>query len=131
MPLPYDVLLGSSMQSYGGDARNTSYPIGPSLSVNWVVPANLFPGGRTQSVTVPLIPPGTKYLDRWTQVDLSLKKMFSFGRQRLEGSLDMFNFLNSNVVLTQNQSLRSAAGSAVIHPAAAIAESVRAVEILM
>ena len=48
--------------------------------------------------------PGEKYLDRWTQVDLSLKKIFSFGNQRIEGALDMFNFLNSNVVLTQNQS---------------------------
>lgn len=103
-PLPYGVLLGASVQSYGGDAGNTAYPIGSALTVNWVVPANLFPGGRTQSVTVPLIHPGSKYLDRWTQIDLSLRKIFSFGTHRIEGALDMFNFLNSNVVLTQNQS---------------------------
>jgi hypothetical protein len=101
--LPFQVQLGASVQSYGGDAGNTTYPIGPSLQANWVVPANLFPGGRTQSVTVPLIPPGQKHLDRWTQVDVSFKKLFTIAGHRLEGSLDMFNALNSNVVLAVNQ----------------------------
>jgi hypothetical protein len=92
------------VQSYGGDSQNnTTYPISSALTVNWAVPTNLFPGGRTQPVTVPLIPPGAKYLDRWTQVDLSFKKLLTFGRQRFEASLDMFNALNSNVILVQNQ----------------------------
>lgn len=91
--LPLDVQLGVSMQSYAG---------GP-LTVNWAVPANLFPGGRSQPVTVPLIPAGEKYLDRWTQVDLSLRKIFTIGSQRFEGSLDLFNAFNGNVVLQRNQ----------------------------
>jgi hypothetical protein len=103
VPLPYAVVIGASMQSYGGDAANATYPIGPALTVNWAVPVNLFPGGRTQPVTVPLVAPGEKYLDRWTQLDLSVRKVFSFGAQRFEASLDMFNALNSNVVLVQNQ----------------------------
>lgn len=93
-PLPRNIILGTSVQSYAGEP----------LAVNWTVPANLFPGGRTQSVTVPLIAPGTKYLDRWTQVDLSLRKVFDRGIQRFEVALDMFNALNSNVVLAQNES---------------------------
>ena len=97
VPLPFGVQIGTSVQSYAGDP----------LTVNWVVPANLFPGGRTQSVTVPLIAPGTKYLKRWTQVDVSFRKLFTVGKQRLEGSLDVFNALNSNVVLAQNQSFGS------------------------
>ena len=105
VPLPFDLQLGASIQSYSGDSQNnTTYPIASSLTARWVVPANLFPGGRTQSVTVPLIPPGTKYLKRWSQLDLSARKGFTFGRQRFEASLDMFNALNSNVVLAQNQS---------------------------
>jgi hypothetical protein len=91
--LPYAVQLGISVQSYAG---------GP-LAVNWAVPANLFPGGRTQPVTVPLVAPGEKYLDRWTQVDASFKKIFTVGAHRLEGSIDLFNALNSNVVLQRNQ----------------------------
>lgn len=93
-PLPYDIQLGVSVQSYAG---------GP-LAVNWAVPATVFPGGqRTQAVTVPLIAPGTKYLDRWSQVDLSLRKLINVGKNRFEGSLDIFNALNSNVVLAKNQ----------------------------
>jgi hypothetical protein len=37
-------------------------------------------------------------------VDISFRKGFTFGKQRFEGALDMFNALNSNVVLAQNQS---------------------------
>jgi hypothetical protein len=91
--LPLGIQIGASLQSYAG----------APLTVSWVVPANLFPGGRTQSVTVPLIAPGTKYFDRWTQLDLSFRKLFVFGKQRFEGALDVFNILNSNVVLAQNQ----------------------------
>jgi carboxypeptidase family protein len=94
VPLPYDIQLGTSLQSYAG----------APLTVNWVVPTNLFPGGRNAAVTVPLIAPGTKYLQRWTQLDLSVRKGIAIGNQRFEGSLDMFNALNSNVILAQNQS---------------------------
>lgn len=93
VPLPLDIQLGVSVQSYAGNP----------LTVSWSVPANLFPGGRTQPVTVPLVPAGEKYLDRWTQVDASVKKLFNFGKHRVEGSLDLFNALNSNVILLRNQ----------------------------
>ena len=93
VPLPLDIQLGVSVQSYAGNP----------LTVSWSVPANLFPGGRTQPVTVPLVPAGEKYLDRWTQVDASVKKLFNFGKHRIEGSIDLFNALNSNVILQRNQ----------------------------
>lgn len=91
--LPLGVQLGISLQSYAG---------GP-LTVNWAVPANLFPGGRTQPVTVPLIPAGDKYLDRWSQIDVSFRKLLKFGGHQFEGAVDLFNALNSNVVLQRNQ----------------------------
>jgi hypothetical protein len=99
-PIVWGVQVGASLQSYAG----------LPLAVNWAVPANLFPGGRTQSVTVNLIPPGSAYLDRWTQLDLSFRKVFKLGRYRVDGALDMFNALNSNVVLTQNQNFGSTLG---------------------
>jgi hypothetical protein len=99
-PLLYGVQLGATLQSYAGQP----------LAVNWNVPANLFPGGRTQSVTVPLIPPGSQYLDRWTQLDVSFRKVFKVGRYRVDGALDVFNSLNSNVVLQQNQNFGSTLG---------------------
>ena len=91
--LPLAIQFGISLQSYAG---------GP-LSVSWAVPANLFPGGRTQPVTIPLVPAGEKYLDRWTQLDFSVRKILTFGSQRVEGSLDLFNAMNSNVILQRNQ----------------------------
>jgi hypothetical protein len=100
VPIVWGVQVGAALQSYAGQP----------LTVNWAVPANLFPGGRTQSVTVPLVPPGSQYLDRWNQLDLTFRKVFAIGKFRVDGALDMFNALNSNVVLQQNQNLGSALG---------------------
>jgi len=99
-PLPLDVQVGAALQSYAG----------LPLAVNWAVPTNLFPGGRTQAVTVNLVPPGSKYLHRWNQLDLSVRRVFTFGKVRLDGALEIFNALNSNVVLSENQNFGSALG---------------------
>jgi Carboxypeptidase regulatory-like domain len=99
-PLPLDVQVGAALQSYAG----------LPLAVNWAVPTNLFPGGRTQAVTVNLEPPGNKYLHRWNQLDLSVRRLFTFGKVRLDGALEIFNALNSNVVLSENQNFGSALG---------------------
>ena len=99
-PLPFDVQVGATLQSYAG----------LPLAVNWAVPTNLFPGGRTQAVTVNLLPPGSKYLDRWNQLDLSVRRTFRFGKARVDGALEMFNALNTDVVLSENQNLGSTLG---------------------
>jgi hypothetical protein len=99
-PLPWNFQLGATLQSYAGQ---------PS-AVNWAVPASVFPGGRTQPVTVNLIPPGSRYLKRWNELDLTLRRVIKVGRFRVDGALDIFNSLNSNVVLQQNENLGSALG---------------------
>jgi hypothetical protein len=100
VPIVRGIQVGVALQSYAG----------LPLAVNWAVPANLFPGGRTQAVTVNLIPPGSQYLERWNELDLSFRKAFTVGKYRLDGALDMFNALNSNVVLSQNQNFGSTLG---------------------
>ncbi len=100
-PLPLAFQVGAAFQSYAGDP----------LNVTWSVPVNLFPGGRTQSVTVNLIPPGTKYLERWNQLDVSLRKIFNVKKTRLDVSLDMFNALNGNVVLSETQAYGPSLGN--------------------
>jgi hypothetical protein len=50
-----------------------------------------------------LVAPGTKYLKRWNQVDVNLKKSFRAGRLELRPSIDIYNLLNSSVVLTELQ----------------------------
>ncbi len=99
-PLPLGVQIGASLQSYAG----------APLAVNWTPAASVFPGGRTQSVTINLIPPGSQYLDRWNQLDLSVHKVFKVGKYRIDSALDMFNALNSNVVLQQNLNFGSSLG---------------------
>ena len=100
-PIVWGVQVGAILQSYAG----------LPLAVNWTPAASVFPGGqRTQSVTINLMPPGSQYLDRWTQLDLSVRKTFPVGRYRVDGALDMFNATNSNVVLAQNQAFGSTLG---------------------
>jgi hypothetical protein len=92
-PVPLGVQLGAVFQSYAGVAA----------PVTWSVPATVFPNGRrTQAVTVTISDPGSDYLDRWNQLDLSARRAFTFRRLRIDGSLDVFNALNGNVVLTKN-----------------------------
>jgi hypothetical protein len=61
--------------------------------------------GRPLTNTAPqvnLLAPGELYGDRIRQWDLSLKKIFRFGGQRLTAGVDMYNLLNNNVTLLFN-----------------------------
>jgi hypothetical protein len=51
------------------------------------------------SVTVPLVAPGTEFLPRLRQLDLSIAKTVTMGRTRLLGQMDIFNLLNANTDL--------------------------------
>ena len=63
-PFPWKLEASMSLMSYPGSGGiTTTAAPAPYLAVDWVVPAVLFPGGRTQSVTVGLIPPGTEVLE--------------------------------------------------------------------
>lgn len=99
--LPLRLQLGIAFQSYAGEA----------LAVNWAVPASVFPNGqRTQSVTVNLIEPGTQYLERWNQLDINVKRNFEVRKARFDIGVDLFNMLNGNVVLVQNQNFGASLG---------------------
>ena len=54
-----------------------------------------------QSVTSALNPPGSRYLPRLNQVDMSLKRTFRTGRMQLEPGVSIFNLLNTAVVLQE------------------------------
>jgi hypothetical protein len=47
---------------------------------------------------VPLVAPGTEFLPRLRQLDLSFAKWFQAGRARLQGQVDIFNVANSNTI---------------------------------
>jgi hypothetical protein len=109
-PLPFGVQISGNWQGYPGvpigtDRQDVTFDptlnrvFDPSLNVNYVVDRTIIPSLTQTSVTVPLIQPGTKYLDRWNQIDIRLAKRFQIGKVRLQGQLDIFNVLNSNAIL--------------------------------
>jgi hypothetical protein len=129
--LPWALQISGSLQSYPGDARNASVDTGnsgniaaedPSLRVNWTVNnaavrAQIPTATLTQTqIIVPLIAPGTKFLGRQNQVDVRLKRLFSFGGRSVEAQVDLYNALNANPILTQNQTF----GTALDRPASVL-----------
>jgi hypothetical protein len=108
-PLPLGLTLGTSMVSNAGSLLGSNVP-DPTLPVMWAVPANLFPGGRTQPVTMRLDTPGTRYLERWNQMDINVRRTFRVGNVRLDPGVDVYNLFNTNPVLTENQNFGSSLG---------------------
>jgi hypothetical protein len=50
------------------------------------------------SLTIPLTPAGTEFLDRHTQLDMRIGKRFQVDRLRVHTQVDIFNLLNANPV---------------------------------
>jgi hypothetical protein len=107
--LKYGFNVGVSVVSFAGQnlligAGGAANVVGSTGSVAWAVPANLFPGGRTEVVSVPLASPGVVYLDRWNQLDISLRRAFRVKRFELRPAFELFNVTNNSVVLSRNTS---------------------------
>jgi Carboxypeptidase regulatory-like domain len=82
---------------------------GALLSANYAVPSAIVaqslgraPSGNVTNVTVNLLEPGTRYGDRLNQLDFRVAKILRFGRTRTMIGADLYNALNSGVVLTYN-----------------------------
>ena len=83
---------------------------GGQLAANWTAPNSAtvglnrpFAGLGSQTITVNLIEPGTLYGERVNQIDMRFAKILRFGRTRTTVGLDVYNLVNSNAVLTYNQ----------------------------
>ena len=108
--LPVGLQLSGSFQSYPGTVTygNTSTAT-PWLNVNYIVNRTIAAGLTQSQENIPLIPPGSKYLPRWNQVDLRLAKKFRFRDSGYwQAQADLFNGLNSHVVINQIQTYGSA-----------------------
>ena len=109
-PLKYGISVSGTWQGYPGVPNGTNRQDGdytaasnrvidPSLNINYNVTRTQIPNLTVASITVPLLTPGTKYLDRWNQIDLRFSKRFEYRRLRFSGQLDFFNLLNANSIL--------------------------------
>jgi hypothetical protein len=93
-----DVTLATTFRSEQGQQLAANYTTGVANTTL----GRPFAGG-SQTITVNLIEPGTKYGDRANQLDLRIAKNLRFGGTRTNIGMDVFNIFNSNPVLTYNQ----------------------------
>jgi len=107
MSLRWDIQVSGSVQSYpgGSTAENggSNGSADPSLNVNYLVTRAVIPTLTQAQVNVQLIPPGSKYGDRWNQLDMRLAKKFRKGKLTAQPQLDIFNLLNANPVISEVQ----------------------------
>jgi hypothetical protein len=95
----WDVQISAAFQSNPGPeilARYTATTaeIRPSLGRDLA--------GGTRNVTVDLVAPRTMYGERLNQLDLRFGKILRLGRTRANASIDLYNALNANPVITES-----------------------------
>lgn len=78
--------------------RTTRYPA--TCPAPCPAGALVAPTLTSASITVPLVAPGTEFLPRLNQLDLSAAKWFQVGGYRVQGQVDVFNALNANTELS-------------------------------
>ena len=106
-----------SFISYPGAGSRPAAPFPPTdntdprwRDVLYPVPYRLFPDGRPTAPIddVLLLAPGAQYLDRWNQIDVSIKRRFSAGGVDLLPAVDLFNVGDSSPVLAEIETYGSA-----------------------
>jgi hypothetical protein len=94
-----DVQVSATFQSLPGPQILANYNapnalVAPSLGRNL--------SGNAANVTVNLVAPGTMYGERMNQLDVRVGKIVRFVRARANLNASLYNALNANPVLTQN-----------------------------
>ena len=95
-----DVEVSATFQSKPGQQLAANYNM-PAATVAQFL--GRLPSGGVANVTMNLITPGTLFGDRVNELDLRFSKILRFGTTRTKISLDLYNALNANPVLTYNQ----------------------------
>jgi hypothetical protein len=96
--LPGDVILAGTLQNTPGPQITATYQV----RANQTTLGRLFAGGNDSTTKdVEIVAPGTLFGPRVNQVDLRVSKVFAVGRTRLQANFDLFNVLNANAVLQQ------------------------------
>jgi hypothetical protein len=97
-------------KKYTGGSGNGNPVNNESLDANWVVSNALIQpslgrplSGGAANVTINLVEPGKLYGDRISNLDFRVAKIIRFGTRRVMAGLDLYNVLNSDIVLSQDQ----------------------------
>jgi hypothetical protein len=117
VPVAYGFEVSASFQSYPGAqkaaAGGLSWSITPGTT-RYPVDCTACPAGAVvlprrfasdPSVTLQLVPPGVRYLPRWNQLDLGLRRSFRIHGTTIQAQVNLFNALNSNAILGEGTGL--------------------------
>ena len=97
----WDLRVSATIQSSPGAERSILYQ----------VTRTQIPTLTQASVNVRLNEPGTEFNDRVNQLDLSVSRTFPSGRFVFRPEMSLFNVLNANPVLMQNNNYGPALGN--------------------
>jgi len=106
-----DVLIAGTIRSDQGAPLRATWNA-PVADVSAALGRPAVAVGST--VAIDLIAPGEKWGDRVNEIDLRFAKVLRFGRTRTHVGIDIFNILNSDAILTYNQTF--APGGAWLTP---------------
>ena len=102
-PVVYGVRVSANFQHLPGSDRGITYQVTPTL----------VPGLTQASVNIRLNEPGSLFNDTVNQLDVSVTKSFRSRGVELRPELSLFNALNANPVLSQNNQFGSSLNNAV------------------
>jgi hypothetical protein len=94
-----DVQLAATLQNLPGLERAANY-VAPNAVVAPLLGRPL--AGGAANTSLQLLPPQRYYGDRINQLDVRFSKILKIANKRVQGSLDLFNALNTNTLLTVN-----------------------------
>ncbi len=101
-----DVQLSGTFRSTKETAINANF-----VATNAYLGANSTLGrtlsGNAQNISIAMLAPNTAYLPRRNELDMRFGKVVRVGKARSVVSIDMFNALNSNALLTVNENFAS------------------------
>jgi Carboxypeptidase regulatory-like domain len=99
-----DVQVSATIQSYPGPQIIANY-----VATNAVVAPGLGRNlsGGSANMTVNIVQPGTMYGERSNQVGLRIAKILKVDRFRTTASVDIYNLLNADAVLTESNAFAS------------------------
>jgi hypothetical protein len=99
-----DVQIAGTLRSAPGTDINANFAASQAyISANSTL-GRALSGGATQNMTVALLAPNTRFLERRNELDMRFGKVLRAGHSRSVVSIDLFNVLNTDVPVSVNQS---------------------------
>src|SRR5437764_11841576 len=104
--IAYSGKAGIQVSGFGTPAG-----VGGALAANFTIANSVVApqlgrslSGNAPNVTVNVVEPGVLYGDRINEIDVRFGKIFKFGKTRTTVGVDVYNLLNSDAILSYNQS---------------------------